>query len=78
MDNLEGEIPDEEIHNRALWHDILSADLDSEDVLLLNIRQHRVFGVAHNVGCFVCGECNLESIEAAFQRDLGTLPYRIQ
>ena len=57
MDDLEGEVADEEVHECALRYDILSADLNSEDALLLNIRQHRVFGVAHNVGCLICGEC---------------------
>ena len=37
MDNLEGEVIGEEVHERALWHDILSADLNGEDALLPNI-----------------------------------------
>lgn len=57
MDDLEGEIPYEKVHKRALWYDILSADLDGEDSLLLNIRQNRVFGVTHNVGYLICGDC---------------------
>ena len=57
MDDLEGEVADEKFHECALGHDILTADLNCEDALLLNIRQHRVFGVAHNVGCLICGEC---------------------
>lgn len=56
MDNLECEVIDEEFHKRALWHDILSADLNGEDVLLLNICEYCAFGVAHNVGCLICGE----------------------
>ena len=37
MDDLEGEVADEELHERTLWHDILSADLNGEDALLTNI-----------------------------------------
>ena len=54
MDNLEGEVADEEFHECALGNDILSADLNGEDSLLLNIGQYRVFGVAHNVSRLVC------------------------
>ena len=57
MDDLKGEVIDEEVYKRAFWHDILSADLNCEYPLLLNIRKHRAFGVAHNVGCLICGEC---------------------
>ena len=57
MDNLEGEVADEEVHKSTLGYDILSDDLNGEDALLLNIRKHCVFGVAHNVSCFICGEC---------------------
>ena len=57
MDDLEGEIADEKFHECALGHDILSADLNGEDALLLNIDQYCAFGVAHNVGCLICGEC---------------------
>lgn len=42
MDNLEGEIIYEEIHEGALGQDIFSADLNCKDSFLLNIRQHRV------------------------------------
>ena len=34
MDDLKGEVVDEKVHERALWHDILSADPDCEDALL--------------------------------------------
>jgi hypothetical protein len=37
MENLEGEVANEEFHKCALGHDILSADLNGEDALLLNI-----------------------------------------
>ena len=56
MDDLEGEIADEKFHECALGHDILSADLNGEDSLLLNIGQHRAFGVPHNVSRLVCCE----------------------
>ncbi len=36
MDNLEGEVADEEFHECALGDDILTADLNSEYPLLLN------------------------------------------
>ena len=49
MNDLEGEICDEELCEGALGNNILSADLDSEEVLLLNIRDHRVSGVAHDL-----------------------------
>ena len=57
MDDLKGEVADEEVHECALGDDILTADLNGEDALLLNIGQYRAFGVAHNVGCLICGEC---------------------
>lgn len=53
MDDLEGEIVNEKLHECALGHDILSADLDCEYSLLMNIRQHCVFGISHDVGCFI-------------------------
>ena len=56
MENLEGEVANEEFHKCALGHDILSADLNGEDALLLNIGQYRVFGVAHNISRLVCCE----------------------
>ena len=56
MDNLECEVADEELHECALGHDILSADLNCEDSLLLNIGQYCAFGVAHNVSRLVCCE----------------------
>ena len=37
MDDLEGEVVDEEFHECALGDDILTADLDGEDALLTNI-----------------------------------------
>ena len=54
MNDLEGEICDEELRECGLWNDILSADLDGEEVLLLNIRYYRVSGVAHNLTSLIC------------------------
>ena len=56
VDNFEGEVADEKFHECALGHDILAADLDCEDALLLNIGQYRVFSIAHNVSRLVCCE----------------------
>ena len=56
MDNLEGEVADEKFHECALGNDILSADLNGEDSLLLNICEYCAFGVAHNISRLVCCE----------------------
>jgi len=53
VDNLEGEVIDEELYECTLGQDIFSADLDSEDAFLLNIRVDCVFGVTHDIGCFI-------------------------
>ena len=37
MDDLEGEVIDEKVHEGALWQDIFSANPDGEDALLPNI-----------------------------------------
>ena len=37
IDDLEGKVVGEKVHEGALGHDILSADLDCEDALLPNI-----------------------------------------
>ena len=54
MDDLEGEVADEEVHKSAFGYDIFSADLDGEDALLLNIGQYCVFGVTYDISCFNC------------------------
>ena len=56
MDDLEGEVIGEEVHEGALGKDIFSADLNSEDALLPNICEHRVRSVADDLGGFVGGE----------------------
>ena len=42
VDDLEGEVIGEEVHEGGLGEDIFSADLDGEEVLLLNIRGYRM------------------------------------
>ena len=37
MDDLEGKVVGEEVHEGGLWEDIFSADLNCEDALLTNI-----------------------------------------
>ena len=37
MDDLEGEVVGEEVHEGGFGYDILSADLNREDALLTNI-----------------------------------------
>jgi len=56
MDNLKCEVADKKLHECALWYDILSADLNSEYPLLLNICEYRAFGVPHNVSRFIRSE----------------------
>ena len=56
VNDFEGEISDEKLHEGALGNDIFSSNLDGEDALLLNIRVYRTFGVAHDIGRFVCSE----------------------
>ena len=56
MDDLEGEVVDEEVHKSTLGYDIFSADLNGEYPLLLNICEYRAFGVAHNVSRFIRSE----------------------
>ena len=56
VDDLEGEVIGEEIHEGGLGEDIFSADLYCEDALLPNIGEHRVRRVADDLGGFVGGE----------------------
>ena len=51
MDDFEGKVVGEKVHESGLWENILSADLYCEDAFLLNIRVYRILGVAHDVGC---------------------------
>ena len=37
MDDLEGEVVDEKVHEGGFWEDIFSADLDGKDALLPDI-----------------------------------------
>ena len=66
MDDLEGEICDEEVRECGLWNDILSTDLDGEEVLLLNIRDYRISGVAHDLACLICRDGVGKVSEALF------------
>ena len=45
VDDPEGEVIDEEVHECALGHDILAADADGVDVLLLNVGQHHAAAI---------------------------------
>ena len=56
MDDLKGEVIDEEVHKSTLGYDIFSADLNGEYPLLLNICEYCAFGVPHNVSRLVCCE----------------------
>ena len=66
VDDLEGEICDEEVRECSLWNNILSADLDGEEVLLLNIRDHCISGVAHDFSCLICRDGIRKVSEALF------------
>ena len=46
VDDLEGEVVDEKVHEGGFGEDIFSADLYCEDALLPNIGEHRVRRVA--------------------------------
>ena len=56
VNDFKGEVTDEEFHECAFGHDILTADLNGEDSLLLNIGQYCAFGVSHNVSRLICCE----------------------
>ena len=43
MDDLEGEVIDEKVHKSTLGYDILSADLNGEDALFLNLCEYLTF-----------------------------------
>ena len=53
-DDFEGEICDEELREYTPWNYMLSADPDGEEVLLLNIRDRRIFRVAHDLSFLIC------------------------
>ena len=61
MNDLEGEVTDEKVQEGTLGNDILTADLDGE-----NIRIYRSFGVANNSGYLICRECVGKVPEALF------------
>ena len=66
MNDLEGEICDEELCECALGNNILSADLDGEEALLLNIGYHRISGVAHDLTCLICRDGIRKVFQALF------------
>ena len=65
MDDLEGEVVDEKVHEGGLWEDIFAADLYCEDALLTNIGEHRVRSVADDLGGFVGSE-GIVSVKESF------------
>ena len=50
----------------ALGNNILSADPDGEEALLLNIRVYRAFGIAHDIGCLICRDGIRKVFQALF------------
>lgn len=49
MDDLEGDVADEEVDDGGFGDDILSADADGIDVLLLNVGQHHAAAVTDDL-----------------------------
>ena len=49
MDDLEGEVIGEKVHEGALGEDIFPADADGVDVLLLNVGQHHAAAVTNDL-----------------------------
>lgn len=49
MDDLEGEVVGEEIHEGGFGDDIFAADADGIDVLLLNVGQHHASAVTDDL-----------------------------
>lgn len=49
MDDLEGDVADEEVNDGGFGDDILSADADGIDVLLLNVGQHHTAAVTDDL-----------------------------
>lgn len=45
VDNPEGDVADEEVNDGGFGYDILAADADGVDVLLLNVGQHHASAV---------------------------------
>ena len=64
--NFEGEICDEELYECAFGNDILSADLNSEEVLLLDIRDYRISGVSYDLASLICRDSIGKVPEALF------------
>ena len=49
VDDSEGDIADEEVNDCRLGYDILTADADGINVLLLNVRQHHAAAVTDDL-----------------------------
>ena len=49
VDNSEGDVADEEVDDGGFGDDILAADADGVDVLLLNVGQHHATAVADDL-----------------------------
>ena len=52
MDNLEGEVADEEFHERTLGNDILAADLTRDDAVIQHPRCLALADVKHLIELF--------------------------
>ena len=49
VDDPEGDVADEEVNDSGFWYDILAADADGVDVLLLNVGQHHATAVTDDL-----------------------------
>ena len=49
VDDSEGDVADEEVDDGGFGDDILSADADGVDVLLLNVGQHHASAVTNDL-----------------------------
>ena len=51
VDDPEGDVADEEVNDGSFGDDILAADADGIDVLLLNVGQHHTSAVTDDLCC---------------------------
>jgi hypothetical protein len=49
VDDSEGDVADEEVNDGGFGDDILAADADGVDVLLLNVGQHHASAVTNDL-----------------------------
>ena len=73
VDDPEGDIADEEVDDGGFGDDILAANADGINVLLLNVRQHHAAAVTDDLCRFVYEEC----IRYIFKTLLYVRPERI-